>query len=251
MGHFSEQNFYEILEITPDATTEEIQKAFFRAKATYSPSSPALYSVFTEEEAQQLLRLIDEAYAILSNHSKRREYDQSVFGKSLAQNANASVTPIAPVNNMATDLPDFMLPGNEISSSPAPAQSPQTQHNQNHHHVPMSNPSASNGKKDGKTLMSHFNVDPEFEKEIAEQTTFDGTFLQKIRLYKNISLDQLSETSRISRPYILAVETNDFHSLPAPVYVRGFISSISRLLGLPEKKVIESYMKLFKDSREK
>ena len=100
-------------------------------------------------------------------------------------------------------------------------------------------------------IISHYTVDDNFEKEIQDQEIFDGTFLQKVRHYKNISIDQLSETSRISRPYLLSVETNDFHALPAPVYVRGFIVSVARLLGLNEKKTADSYMKLFKDSRGK
>lgn len=245
MGHFSEQNFYEILEVSPEATAEEIQKAFFKAKATYSPNSPALYSVFTEQEAKELLKLIDDAYAILSNHTKRREYDKSLFSKSSRTSVSSSnVTALPTATDMATDLPDFVLP----SESSTPLKSSATTLTTN---TPLNTPTTAPAKGYGKTIFSHYNVDDEFEKEIQAQTVFDGTFLQKVRLYKNISLDQLSETSRISRPYLLAVETNDFHSLPAPVYVRGFISAVAKLLSLNEKKTVESYMKLFKDSREK
>lgn len=256
MGHFSQQNYYEVLEIPTEATAEEIQKAFYKAKATYSPTSSALYSVFSEEEAKELLRLIDEAYSVLSNPAKRRDYDKSIFGLTHAPDP----TPVAAVTSiksksMAEELPDFMLPDSEVSAPTtqgfAPSPSPTTTAKSS---GPISLESAFGSQSPskvgyGKTIMSHFNVDNAFEKEIEEQTVFDGTFLQKVRLYKNISIDQLSEVSRISRPYLLAVETNDFHSLPASVYVRGFISSVARLLGLPEKKVTDSYMKLFKDSR--
>lgn len=237
MGHFSQQNFYEILEVSPDATPEEIQKAFFKAKNTYSPNSPALYSVFTEEEAKELLRFIDEAYAILSNHTKRREYDKSLFGRSSVPDPQVSRASQELPHQNASDLPDFMLPSNESTATVTP-------------HKPVVSGIAEK-KGFGKTIISHYNVDDVFEKEIQSQEFYDGTFLQRVRLYKNISLDQLSETSRISRPYLLAIETNDFHSLPASVYVRGFISTVARLLGLPEKKAVDSYMKLFKDSREK
>lgn len=237
MGHFSQQNFYEILEVSPDATPEEIQRAFLKAKNTYSPNSPALYSVFTEEEAKELLRFIDEAYSVLSNHTKRREYDKSLFGKSSVPDPAISHASQNSNHQNPSDLPDFMLPSNESVAAVTP-------------HKPVVTGIAEK-KGFGKTIISHYNVDDGFEKEIQSQEFYDGTFLQRIRLYKNISLDQLSETSRISRPYLLAIETNDFHSLPASVYVRGFISTVSRLLGLPEKKVVDSYMKLFKDSREK
>jgi cytoskeletal protein RodZ len=73
--------------------------------------------------------------------------------------------------------------------------------------------------------------------------------LQKVREYKNVSLDQLTKYTRIGRHYLVALEANDFHSLPAQVFVRGFVAQMSRLLNLNEKIVTESYMKIFKDSR--
>ena len=89
------------------------------------------------------------------------------------------------------------------------------------------------------------------EEEIKAQKIFDGTFLQKVRLYKNVDLDQLSKISRVGRNYLMAVESNDFHSLPAPVFVRGFVSQLARHLNLNEKLVVESFMKLYKQSLEK
>lgn len=236
MGRFSEQNFYEILEVSPEATSEEVQRAFYRAKATYSPSSAALYSVFSESEAQELLKLIDEAYSILSNSARRREYDKKLFGRIGSQSDDSKTS-----RSTAEELPDFMLSQNDMNTSKL---------NQTHEKAHAESKSAPQDKASvGKTIISHYNVDNEVEQEIKNQNIFDGTFLQRVRLYKNISLDQLSETSRISRPYLISVETNDFRNLPAPVYVRGFVVSVARLLGLDEKKTADSYMKLFKEAR--
>jgi DnaJ-class molecular chaperone len=75
------QSLYEVLEVSPDAPQEEIHQAFLRAKHTYSSDSPALYSVFSKEEAHELLKLIEDAYAVLGNPHKRKEYDDKAFGK--------------------------------------------------------------------------------------------------------------------------------------------------------------------------
>src|ERR1700691_3370401 len=75
MRDIHDQTYYELLEIDATATQEEILKAYNRARATYGHNSPALYSLFNKEEAQELLRLIDEAYAVLSNQFKRKQYD--------------------------------------------------------------------------------------------------------------------------------------------------------------------------------
>ena len=75
------QNYYEILEVATDAPDHEIRAAYLRAKDTYSPDSPALYSMFTKEEAEQLQDLIEEAFLVLGDQSKRQKYDMKLMGK--------------------------------------------------------------------------------------------------------------------------------------------------------------------------
>jgi curved DNA-binding protein CbpA len=70
-----DQNFYEILELPPDATAQHVERAYRIARATYQPASTATYSVFTDEENAELLRRIEEAFAVLSDARLRREYD--------------------------------------------------------------------------------------------------------------------------------------------------------------------------------
>lgn len=250
MSHFSGQSYYEILEVSPSATQEEIQKAFFKAKSTYSANSPALYSVFSEDEAKEILRLIDEAYSILSNYQKRKEYDQSLMVSSPIVEVGVGapmMDQLTPTIRANEALPDFMMPANNPQPSLSLAPPPQAQQAPMLSKISQTEIRERNGY--GKTIISHYSVDPRTEEEISNQEVFDGTYIQRVRLYKNISLDALSETSRISRPYLLALETNDYRSLPASVYTRGFVVSVARLLGLNEKKVADSYMKLFKEVR--
>ncbi|NJL25091.1 MAG: DnaJ domain-containing protein [Calothrix sp. SM1_5_4] len=69
------QTYYELLEVSPTAGSSEIYAAYQRARNTYSANSPALYSMFTPQEAQELMALIEEAYQTLSHQARRREYD--------------------------------------------------------------------------------------------------------------------------------------------------------------------------------
>jgi flagellar biosynthesis protein FlhG len=48
----SEQDHFEILEIAPDASREEVERAYRLARATYADDSLAGYSVFGEGDAQ-------------------------------------------------------------------------------------------------------------------------------------------------------------------------------------------------------
>jgi curved DNA-binding protein CbpA len=247
-------NYYEVLEITVDAPAHEIHKAYQRAKATYSSDNPALYTMFSADEARELLRLIEEAYSVLSNPGARRTYDdarargelasfESIQKSTSAGPVTASPVTLPPVEASPVQgvmsahqaLPDFTPPEEDAlpidrkfaagaGVSAKPPLPPGT----------------------GRTTLSTFKIDESFESELESMSDFDGAMLQRVRIYKNIPVERMSDATRISRPYLVAVETNDFKSLPAAVFVRGFVIQIARILGLNEQKVASSYMKMFK-----
>jgi curved DNA-binding protein CbpA len=221
----NKQNFYDILEIRTDAPHHEIVKAYQKSKMAYSPDSPALYTMFTQEEAQEIRKLIEEAFLVLGNETKRREYDQILLARKNASNKSAEA------------LPDF----GPIVESPVVQDS-------NRKVVPAEIKVNATTIPNGfaKSKLSVYEVNPTFEKEILEQVKFDGEFIRKIRSYKNINLDQLSKETRIGRSYIVALEANDYEALPAPVFVRGFIVQIARVMGLDETKVAASYMEILR-----
>ncbi|MES2855206.1 MAG: helix-turn-helix domain-containing protein [Bdellovibrionota bacterium] len=233
MGSIGKPNYYELLEIAPDATQSEVAKAYQKAKQTYDTENPALYSMFSAEEAKELLKLIDEAYGVLGSAANRREYDQSL-GPSAAQPAR---TPEARVEVVAA------------TPTPAAAARVNTPMREEVGEVKIKEQRTGEDRRasdTGKTQLSTYKIDKEVEAQIAAMSEFNGGALEKVRLYKNISLEKMSELTRISKTYLAAVEANDYKNLPAAVFVRGFIVQMTRALGLDEKKVAESYMKLFK-----
>ena len=72
-------DYYEILKITPDASQEEIRKAFRKsAKASHPDLFPN--DTPTEKEKRQIRFVqLTQAYEILSDHNHRRQYDQRRF----------------------------------------------------------------------------------------------------------------------------------------------------------------------------
>lgn len=61
------QEYYDLLEISPGASAEEIERAYQRAIKGYAGDSPALYALFTPEEKQRMLLKIEEAYRALKD----------------------------------------------------------------------------------------------------------------------------------------------------------------------------------------
>jgi hypothetical protein len=250
MKDIRDQTFYELLEIEPSASQEEILKAYNRARATYGHNSPALYSLFNKEEAQDLLKLIDEAYNVLSNQFKRKQYDSKSSGTGVLASP-------PPANHVQSEVA-YVMPG--INSPINPKKSsqfnrgistrPSTQPLSRSHKV-HSAPQVAPKKLPNLTPFGEYVTDINFEEEIKNTNEFSGPYLQKVRLYKNISLDQISEAIKVSRSYLMAIEGNNFLSLPAPVFVRGFVVQIAKILGLDQEKVANSYMKILKETQKK
>ena len=215
------QTFYELLEVNPQAGPGEIYAAYQRARSTYSPNSPALYSMFTPAEAQELTGLIEEAYQTLSHQARRREYDIRL---GLIEDK-----PHAPAQSMkqavaAKKIDDPWIGPVKVSFK---------------------------SKEDlpagfARTKFSVYEIKPELETELANVGDIDGLFLQKARLYKGVTLDQLSEEIRVIKSTLVALEANDLNVLPVAVFTRGFVVQMARALGLDERKVTDSYMKFFK-----
>lgn len=257
-------NYYEVLEVAADATQAEIHKAYQRAKATYSQDNPALYGMFSQDEARELMRLIEEAYAVLGNQALRKTYDGTLLGKS-ASNVAAHVNAPIPgavarsVESQHKALPDLGSPAatSSAAASPTnpPASSASTPAVVSEGRLPdgsefvvrkRESPKPNLPPGMGRTPFSTYKIDDTFEAEIAAATEFDGALLLKIRTYKNLNLEKMSEATRISRTYLSAVESSDFKNLPAAVFVRGFVVQMARVLGLEEQKVASAYMKHFK-----
>nr|BFD61209.1 hypothetical protein CKG001_33160 [Bdellovibrio sp. CKG001]BFD68881.1 hypothetical protein HAGR004_39030 [Bdellovibrio sp. HAGR004] len=75
----SRYNYYEVLELTANAPQHEVTTAYERARATYSGDNPAIYTIFSEQEARELLVVIEEAYQVLGNKILRTIYDQRLL----------------------------------------------------------------------------------------------------------------------------------------------------------------------------
>ena len=79
MFDIENQTHYEVLELTADASPQEIQLAYHRVKQAFARNSGALYSLVSDEETQSLIRRIEEAFRVLSSPESRRRYDHQGF----------------------------------------------------------------------------------------------------------------------------------------------------------------------------
>jgi len=93
---FLEQNFYDLLEISPSATPEEILRAYERARILYGPGSLAAYALLSPEEAATLARRIEEAGDVLIDPETRASYDARLPAEEVRPARPSPEPPAAP-----------------------------------------------------------------------------------------------------------------------------------------------------------
>ena len=87
----------------------------------------------------------------------------------------------------------------------------------------------------------------ELAREINAETEFTGALLRKVRESRGTDLEEIASRTKISLPYLRAIENEDFANLPAFVYARGFVHEVARFLGLDQTQVTRTYLKRFRE----
>jgi curved DNA-binding protein CbpA len=275
-----ERTYYDLLEVSPDATPQEIRSAYLRVKAAYRKDSVALYSLMDESETEDLLSHIESAYQVLSNPDSRRDYDKkhgATFTASPAPMAQVvSIDRVPPMESASDDLlvapvTDFTQPQARTQPSSRPShfgpgafssvfgsEAAGQEKSQEEIFVqtaapvegrPVSQPIRESGIR--PILPAAFRhpqdafTDHKLSQEIEAEVEWRGPFLRKVRESRNVPLEELSEHTKISKTYLMAIEEENFPKLPAAVYLRGFLTQVAKYLKLPHSAVVQAYIARF------
>lgn len=219
------KNYYEVLEVEPNATPQQIENAYIRSRNAYSGDSVALYSLMTKDECDSILGQIEEAYSVLGFPEKRREYDRL---RGFNQSGIQTPRSLEKVHTVQTveDRPKNEIQYENFGSNLIEAK--------------VSKLTAQ------KKFGLEFNENVEMERKIRDCSDFSGIFLKEIREYKNVTIERMAEMTRVSKTHITAIENEDVSKLPADVYVRGYVYQYAKVLKLDPDRVATSYLLHFK-----
>jgi curved DNA-binding protein CbpA len=210
MKPFKDQNYYEVLEVSPDALPLEIRRAYQKSFTLYQDDSIASYSFFSEEERQGILSRIEQAYLTLINPEARTAYDQDLIASGLLDEEQTFrdriKEPIAIYDFQKTRM-----------KSPVPA---------------------------GRTNQLKSRAEQSSViRDLLAQDTIAGSDLQKLRMTLEVPLEVIAEQTNIRIDILRAIEAENLDLFPPLVYLKGFLKSYVRCLELDERVVLDAYLK--------
>ena len=79
-----------------------------------------------------------------------------------------------------------------------------------------------------------------------DQTGSLGHFLKREREKKNISLRDVSRNTRVREHLLEAIEADRYDLLPSPTFVKGFLQSYAKYVGLDPNEVVLRFQNVMK-----
>ncbi len=84
-----------------------------------------------------------------------------------------------------------------------------------------------------------------------EEGPYCGKRLKQVRERMGVELETISKEMKISKKILEWIEEDAFERLPALVYLKGFLRSYARSLGLDPSRVVEEYIRFKEGSKKK
>jgi curved DNA-binding protein CbpA len=272
-----DDDFYNLLEVSPNATFEEIENAYQRVAGTLGPDSLAVYSMLDEEQIQELRSRLELAYRTLSDPDRRSAYDSRreeaaayptvmipetksdasvTMGHVPERVVSTPVTP-APPREVPRDVPRPVVvaePEAEVAVMVAPPAPPVEPRPAAARPAPAARPAAAArpilpAEARDKPRPKKRRFAPPTGFELTSDTEMSGAYLKRLRTACEVSLEELAEITKIGLRHLRALEENEFDALPAAVYVRGFVSEYARVFGLDPELVAKGYLVLYRRYR--
>jgi len=211
MKPLTEQNYYDLLGVSPQASFEEVQSAYDEAVSTYSNDSIPTYSLFTQEEREQILARLVDAYKILTNSQLRKEYNQVLMEKG----------ELSPQEIRFSSLEKTAVPKGKLKDVSVESL--------------IQEERSENLNQAFDSTLALFNG----------YTSVTGKNIKMVRLAREMTLEEVYRKTNIPKQTLEDIEEEHFEKLPALVYLKGFLKAYADALTVNQAQMVDGYVKRF------
>lgn len=208
---FSEMNYYEMLDVPPDANPAQVRAAYNYALQMYQADSLVSYSFFSQDERREILSLLDKAYATLINEHEREKYNEELARRGILDVMEKS----ARVKKEPVNIFDISRQRDHFATRGAG-------------NAELRKKIEQNGRI----------------QEIISRSVLTGADLKEIRTELDVAIEKIHQETKIRLDYLHFIEEDKTEHLPAPVFLKGFIKAYLKSLCLePADELAARYMR--------
>jgi curved DNA-binding protein CbpA len=200
-------DFYELLNLSLDATRVEIENAYLLAVATYHGGATASYGVLSAEERRIILGRVEEAFETLAEPEKRKIYDARILPHRPEGSQRAYFRKSTEKMEIQ-DASEERKFWDRVKSSLLPR-------------GPRRSRGRRGNRKNGKDWLA-----------LQKDRYYYGEYLKSVRQQKGLTLEEIARRSKISRDLLTALEEEDENSLPRGKDRLRMLQAYARSLGL-------------------
>ncbi|HOW56769.1 MAG TPA: helix-turn-helix domain-containing protein [Smithellaceae bacterium] len=216
-NYFSKLNYYQMLDIKPEAAFFEIRHAYNAALQIYQAESLVSYSFFSREERREILALLEKAYLTLIDEKSRQVYDNELIGLGVIAEVKKKSIPKSPIN-----IFDINRRSNAVVAKTPAAE-----------------------------LRAKISENPDIGDILARNEITGGAF-KEIRNKLAVELEKIAQETKVRVDYLRNIEEDNVSQLPADVFLKGFIKSYLKCLCLePADELCARYMLTVAANRKK
>lgn len=206
---FTKLNYYEMLDVMPNAAFFEIRHAYNAALQMYQADSLVSYSFFSQPERKEILTLLEKAYLTLINEKERQDYDNDLIRLGILTESTKKNSSKMPVCIFDINRDQFTAGG--LRSADA-------------------------------EFRAKITASKSIEQILAKQE-IRGADLKAIRTELAIPLEKIAQKTKVRIDYLRNIEEEDIVALPALVFLKGFIKSYLKYLCIePLEEIYSRYI---------
>lgn len=209
MKTLDHKTYYELLEVPTDAGAVDIKRAYQDALATYGDDALVTYSLFSDEQREEILRMIECAFDTLMDEDKRSQYNRQLHnthkgiqGMAIGQKRTTADPLTHALNNSRADSLETWV-------------------------------RMKSGDEEIKAMAC----------KLLDKDRISGIDLKKIRIAYGIELSEIYEVTRISRSVLTDIEQDRHEALPAEIYLKRFLRAYAELLQIDPQPIVDGYLK--------
>lgn len=255
-----EENYYQILEVSKTASLVEIRDAYESKLEETQLDAFAAYSLFPEDETEEILLYFSQAFVTLANPVARAKYDDELQHGMVS----AEMQIVIDKENLTKIKSLYSKKSVKKKTKTVPSAKKRSEEEEedgkeDEIKVNFAKEIRAESQEERRDQYLNLAIKNELSEEKLEEfystfkthgskLSYNGTVLQQIRKIKSVTLEELAQITCIRITYLKAIEDENFSIFSSEIYLKGYLLCYVEALQLPKEQVLKDYIVLYKNS---